>query len=538
MPYGRDYPEYVDPYSAESAVYAEPHHSADTAYYAEAPTPLDRNNALPDFPVDALPTSVARMVRAIAEATQTDPGMAGTVALGTLAAAAGGYVEVEPRPNYREPVQLWACPIALPGERKSSVCEAMVSPLREVERDLAQTAHIDIEQQRIRKDVAERAAEKARKDAGNADAESRADKLSAAMAAAAECDAIEVPSVPRIIADDATPEAMTSLLAEQGGSLAIISPEGGVFTAIAGRYDKSSDLSPWLKAHAGDSIRVDRKGRETEFIPRPALTMAIMIQPGMLAAAGQNRSFHDSGLLARFLFAWPTSMVGRRNVDPEPLDDDVRASYGGLLTGLTKNLRARTELLVLTLDPAADAARLEFARQVEGRLADGADLAHIRSWASKIVGASIRISGLLHVAQSDAQEITGREMRDAITLAEYFIDHALRVFDGMANGNDERELARRILDLIYRKGAERFSTFTERQLITAASRSWMPDSDTARRGLQILLDFGWIEALSVEERAEKRGRKPSPSYRVHPHAFEAPTPSAISALSADRSPEG
>lgn len=534
MPYGRDYPDYADPYSAESALSAEQGQSADTAYFAEAPTPLDRISALPEFPVDTLPEPIADMVRSIAEATQTDPGMAGTIALGALSAAAGGYVEVEPRPNYREPVQLWTVPIALPGERKSSVCEAMVSPLREVERELTQAAAVDIEQQRIRKDVAERAAEKARKDAGNADHEGRAEKLSAAMSAAAESKAIEVPAVPRIIADDATPEAMTSLLAEQNGSLAIISPEGGVFTAIAGRYDKASDLSPWLKAHAGDPIRVDRKGRETEFIPRPALTMAIMIQPGMLAAAGQNRSFHDSGLLARFLFAWPTSMVGRRNVDPEPLRDDARAAYGRMLVNLAKTLRARNDVLVLTLEPTADQARLEFAHRIEGRLADGADLAHIRSWASKIVGASVRISGLLHVAQSETEEITGHEMRDAITLAEYFIGHALRVFDGMASGNDDRELARRILDLICRKGADRFSTFTERELISAASRSWMPDSDTARRGLQTLLDFGWIQALPTEERAEKRGRRPSPSYRVHPHTFDTRTPSALFAQSAER----
>jgi replicative DNA helicase len=528
MPYGRDYPEDWDSY-AVSAQSAQTPDNADTAYFAETPTPLDRVASLPNFPTAALPLVIAKMVRSVAESTQTDPGMAGTIALGALSAAAAGYVEVEPRPNYREPVQLWTLPIALPGERKSSVCEAMVGPLRNVERELAAAVEVDINQQRVRRDVAERAAEKARKDAGNTDGADRADKLSAAMAAAAEVEGIDVPAVPRIIADDVTPEAMTSLVAEQKGALAIVSAEGGIFATLAGRYDAHADLSPWLKAHAGDAIRVDRKGRAAEFIQRPALTMAVMIQPGILAAASQNKAFHDSGLLARFLYSWPTSLVGRRNVDPAPLADDVRAAYAGALSKLAHRMRANSELLVLTLSPSADQARLDFARMIESRLAEGADLAHIRSWASKIVGAAIRIAGLLHVTKSEASEIAQSEMANAIILAEYFIGHALRVFDGMANGNDDRELARRILDLIGRKGEGQFSTFTERQLITAASRSWMPDRETAQRGLQILNDFGWIEQLPTEDRTGQRGRKPSPGYRVHPNAFQPPPPSAISA---------
>jgi hypothetical protein len=56
------------------------------------------------------------------------------------------------------------------------------------------------------------------------------------IGAAQIADGIEVPPVPRLLADDITPEAAASLLAEQGGRLAIISAEGGIFDIIAGRY--------------------------------------------------------------------------------------------------------------------------------------------------------------------------------------------------------------------------------------------------------------------------------------------------------------
>jgi replicative DNA helicase len=41
------------------------------------PIPLIQPVRLPPFPVDAFPDSVADMVNALAEATQTDPAMAG-----------------------------------------------------------------------------------------------------------------------------------------------------------------------------------------------------------------------------------------------------------------------------------------------------------------------------------------------------------------------------------------------------------------------------------------------------------------------------
>lgn len=40
----------------------------------------------------------------------------------------------------------------------------------------------------------------------------------------------------RLIADDVTPEALTSLLSENKGILTIISTEGGLFDTLAGRY--------------------------------------------------------------------------------------------------------------------------------------------------------------------------------------------------------------------------------------------------------------------------------------------------------------
>ena len=59
---------------------------------------------------------------------------------------------------------------------------------------------------------------KAGADAGDSD------KTAAAIAASVLAEAITVPVMPRLIADDVTPEAAATLMAEQGGRLAMLTP--------------------------------------------------------------------------------------------------------------------------------------------------------------------------------------------------------------------------------------------------------------------------------------------------------------------------
>jgi replicative DNA helicase len=87
----------------------------------DQPVPLTDPVVLPPFPVDALPEPVAAMVSAVAEATQTDPAMAGTAALSVLAGCCGGHAEVEVRSGWREILALHTATVAEPGERKSVV---------------------------------------------------------------------------------------------------------------------------------------------------------------------------------------------------------------------------------------------------------------------------------------------------------------------------------------------------------------------------------------------------------------------------------
>ena len=86
----------------------------------------------------------------------------------------------------------------------------------------------------------------------------------------------------RLMADDASPEALTSLLAENNGKMSVVSAEGGIFDILAGRYSNGVNIDTFLKGHAGDSLRVDRRGRPSEYIAHPALSVLLTIQPAVL----------------------------------------------------------------------------------------------------------------------------------------------------------------------------------------------------------------------------------------------------------------
>ena len=126
--------------------------------------------------------------------------------------------------------------------------------------------------------------------------------------------------LPRLLCDDVTAEKVASLLAENDGRLAIMSPEGDIFDLMAGRYSKNGpNLGVFLKGHAGDDLRVGRvnKDRLAEFVHKPALSMGLTVQPGVLCGLIAQPKFRSRGLLGRFLYSLPESRLGHRKINAQ-----------------------------------------------------------------------------------------------------------------------------------------------------------------------------------------------------------------------------
>ena len=199
----------------------------------------------------------------------------------------------------QEPLCLHTLTVAAPGERKSEVQKRMVRPIRAAERELGDESSPVRVKALAQKKVADERAKQLTLKAGKANDADRADTERQAIRALTDAEAIAVPAIFRITADDVTPEAAGSLLAEQGGRLAIISAEGGIFEILAGRYSNKPNLDLFLKGHAGHPYSVDRIGRGAMDVPHAMLTVGLMVQPAVLKAIAANRDFHGRGLLAR-----------------------------------------------------------------------------------------------------------------------------------------------------------------------------------------------------------------------------------------------
>jgi replicative DNA helicase len=486
--------------------------SVPTDWADEAPIPLTDKAEIPPFPVDSLPKPIADMVSSVSVATQTDPAMAATSALSALSACTGGHAEIEIRQGWREPLNIYTATIADPGERKSSVQQSMVGPIHGVEAQLAETgagARLEAE---TRKQIALKDAERQRNAAASADDKQKA--LADAIGAVAFAESIQVPVIPRLVADDVTPEAATSLLCEQGGRLAIISAEGGIFDIIAGRYSGSvPNMDLWLKGHSGDNMRVDRKGRPPEYIPRPALTLGLMIQPSVLSTIAGHREFRGRGFLARILYARPVSKVGRRKIAAEPVPDAVKAAYGTAVQGLAAGMAGWLgDPAILMLSPAAHKAMVEIETAVEPTLAGNGELAHLADWGAKYVGAIARIAGIIHLAEHGSDTgpktpVTAETILRASRIGAYFKASAINAFIEMGTDSGTND-AVYLLDRVHRLGVEEVS---ERDL-HVASKSRFKKKEDLLPPIARLVDQGYLIPLPKPE--PTGGRAASLRYRV------------------------
>lgn len=479
------------------------------------PVPLSVQRALPAFPTDALPGWLADQVTAVAEATQTPPDLAGCVALAVLATAAGGRVSIEARSGWIEPTNLYLVVAMPPGSRKSAVFAAMTAPVLEVERALVEATRPAIAEAKLAERVARDHAEQTARAATHAATEeARTAALAEASAAAIGADAVTVPVQPQLVADDVTPEAAATLLAQQQGRLAILSDEGGIFGTLAGRYTGQANLDVFLKGHSGASpLRVHRVGREPEYVEHPALTLGLTVQPSVLRDIARISGARDRGLLARILYALPTNTVGRRIARPPAVPADVAHTYDTRMRALTHTLAELSEQVTLAFSDEADERLLRFERELEPQLGESGALGHVADWGSKLAGASIRLAGLLHVGarirDGWGSQVDATTFDQATRLAQYYLAHALAVFDHMGADPVVTD-ARYILDWIARAGGRRF---TKRDLFTGVSRSRFPKASSLDAPLGVLEQSGHIQRADPD--VSGPGRR-SITYAVHP----------------------
>ncbi len=457
----------------------------------------------PLFPVHCLPAAVKGYVLAVSEALQVPVDMAAVTALGAMAACVQGKFNIQCKPDWTEPLNLYIVLIANPAERKSPVLNAMTKYIDEHEYNVNAKMKAEIEQNRLEKRMLQKTVERLL-DAAAKDPK----KKDALLNAQEELSAFEDKKPERVLADDATMEALASLAANNGGIIALFSSEPGVFDIAGGRYSNGANLDFLLKAHCGDPVRIDRKGRESEYIPNPCLTMLLCAQPHAMEGIMSNAGFRGRGLTARFLYCQPMSPVGSRRFEVKPVSHDEKEAYRQLCLNLLEISNAEPETLMLS--PEAYTVNASFANELEPRLIN--DLEFIADFAGKLHGAILRIAGILHVVQNHVfaadTPVSEDTMMNAIEIGYYFLEHAISAYQIM--GSDEKiQNAKYILRQL-EKGA--YEEIKQRDLLRLCRR--FKSVDEMLPAVALLEEFGYIRRDEQEYRGT--GRRPDDIIKVHP----------------------
>jgi hypothetical protein len=502
------------------------------------PVPLE-GVEVPPFPIDALPTVLADMVRDVAAVTQTPLDLAGSMGLGVLGAAGSRRADVAigltSNPTHVEPLNLYIACVAASGTRKGPAQRAMSAPLRALERERRKEMTPKIAEARQRRRATEKHLERLTDQAAKAET-AESEKLTQ-QAEQLACTLPVVPVMPTLIVSDRTTEKLELDLAEQDGALLLEDEEAGTLFAIAGgRYsrDGSVHVDVFLKAYDRGTIDTARIGRDPVHIETPELSINVTPQPIILQQLRERPEFHHRGFLPRFLFAVPPSLVGSRRYDETVAPNSaIRAAYGAkvkrLCTALPKKHDGE-DLAHLRIEGPALAVWKQYERRVEQEQREGERLAPIREWASKQAGRVARIAGDLYLGETvdgDSVDSVNRSptipahtMEAACRLGEYFEAHALAAYDVMGT-LPIVDGARRVLAWIKREDCS--VTFSERDAARALGvgrNRFFPEMDDLRRCLRLLVEHGYLRQMLPPEHPGP-GQKPSPIYEVNPKTLRS-----------------
>ena len=478
----------------------------------EPPTPFD-SIVLPKFPVDDLPLAVSDYVRAVAETTQTAIDMAAVASLAVLALSLQGKFNIEGKKDWREPLNLYTLIVAPPAERKSAVLKHMLIPVTcyesEENKRLAPLVNKNNMERNIlekrKKILEDRIAKDKAGDTGKTDIDDIVQEISD-FKRVSPC---------KLYFDDITPQKLAGVLYENDSKAAILSAEGGIFDILAGKYSsgKVPDIDVFLKAHAGDSIRVDRIGRESTNTENPAMTTLLFVQPNVIECLMSNGTFQGRGLCARFLYSVPKSKIGEREFESNPIPEVNADIYNGLIIKLLR-LKSNGEVLTLT----ADARELlkGFSQNIEGQLTE--ELHEVQAFGGKLPGAVLRIAGLLHIANNIKDSIDDNvlsvdafSMESAINIGIYFLGHAKKAYQIM--GTDEnQENAQYILKKIIKNGITE-ATKTELRLKCRKFTA----NEQLDEPLNLLINHNYLK--SIERPYSGTGRRPENIYLVNPQVY-------------------
>jgi hypothetical protein len=218
-----------------------------------------------------------------------------------VAALIGNARNVSPWPSWSQPSVLWIAAVGDPSSGKSPGAGPILRALNDVERKLGRDFENIKRGWETEAEVARAKEASWRKQVQDAvkNGDFPPEKT-------AECEIPEEPVPPRILASDATPEALAKLINANPKGLLYYNDELAGWSGNINRYTNGDNKPMWLSAYDAGSHRIDRKSNKTIHISHFAMSVLGGIQPDKVKRCFLDTD--DDGLAARILWFWPDSV--------------------------------------------------------------------------------------------------------------------------------------------------------------------------------------------------------------------------------------
>jgi hypothetical protein len=436
------------------------------------------------------------------------------VAVGVLGVAAsliGAKRRVQPyatTPQWQEPCVLWVAPVGDPSSNKSPAIDAATGPLRGMERDLAEIHKNSLIGFQT---TAERARAERKSWEGKVKAAVEQGVATPSMPEAA-VDPDE-PQRPRLLVQDATPEAMYDVLAGNPNGTLHLRDELAAWLMSFERYSPGG-REFWLEAYGGRPHVVDRKSNRSGpvFLPFNGVTVLGGIQPEKLRECLLKTA--DDGLVPRFLWVWPDPIRYQRprSVANVGALERVYRRLQSIAADRGEDGRIEPRVLLLAED-AADVFEA-WVRDNDDAVREASSL--YKGFVGKLRGMVLRlalVAELLAWAEGEeGREPTTISLTTIVAVLGFVDDFAkpsaLRVFGDAALPEGERNAAA-LGRYILKMGAERINARDVRRNSGIPALKAVPEVDAAT---EALTEAGWLRSVG---RSGEAGR-PSKDFLVNP----------------------
>lgn len=488
--YDKEYPDLAEEIANEAAA-EQARFANDDANCPGADAPLPEKKPLrrkvkdpAEFPIKAFGEELAEIARAIHSIVRAPLVACVLMMLGAMNTVVQGLADLV-LPHGRRPLSLFMLCIMESGERKTAIFNLVFAALRAYEREL----RIEWERQmRIIENDPERKGE-------------------------------FIP-LPTIVVSESTIDGLMKLVGMSRGYVVNASDEAAVFTQshsmgskdvvrAAAVYSGLWDATPQFMARAAADNRV---------IDGKRVSICLMAQPAAVSPFMSNSQIQSQGLTARFLFAWPMSMIGTRKYEaPSAAALEAVAAFSRKVDRLVRRplpLVPQTKNILdprdLVLTEKAMQRYIDFHDEIESQCGEGGKYYPIRETAAKSPEQALRIAGTLALFAVPTQsKLIESRVEQGVTLARYFLNEALRIASN--EGDADLILAEKTLAWIVAQAKKTGSDVIGLTLLYRNGPTDIRQAAKARKIAGILVSHGYLAPIKG---GEMIGGKKCEAYRI------------------------